>query len=79
MYFPLFVGILCVSFFRYALHCVRSSFAIVLKRKRKLVALTDRQTDKHYKCSVALPRGAVGWYAVCYCGYMLILLTYFLV
>ena len=39
MYFPLFVGVLCLSLFCYALFCVHSSFAIILKRKRKLVAL----------------------------------------
>ena len=38
MYFPLFVGVLCLSLFCYALLCVHSSFAIILKRKRKLVA-----------------------------------------
>ena len=36
MYFPLFVGL---SLFCYALLCVHSSFVIILKRKRKLVAL----------------------------------------
>ena len=39
MYFPLFVGVLCLSLFCYALLCVHSSFSIILKRKRKLVAL----------------------------------------
>ena len=39
MYFPLFDGVLCLSFFCYALLCVHSSFAIILRRKRKLVAL----------------------------------------
>ena len=39
MYFPLFVGVLCLSLFCYALLCIFSSFAIILKRKRKLVAL----------------------------------------
>ena len=39
MHFPLFVGVLCLSLFCYALRCVHSSFAIILKRKRKLVAL----------------------------------------
>ena len=39
MYFPLFVGVLCLSSFCYALLCVHFSFAIMLKRKRKLVAL----------------------------------------
>ena len=39
MHFPLFVGILCLSLFCYALLCVHFSFAIILKRNRKLVAL----------------------------------------
>ena len=36
---PLFVGLLCLSLFCYALLCIHCSFAIILKRKRKLVAL----------------------------------------
>ena len=39
MYFPLFMGVPCFSFFCYALLCVHLSFAMILKRKRKLVAL----------------------------------------
>ena len=39
MYFPLFVGVLCLSLICYALLYVHSSFATILKRKRKLVAL----------------------------------------
>ena len=39
MYFPLVVGVLCLSLFSYSLPCVLSSFAIILKRKRELVAL----------------------------------------
>ena len=39
MYIPLFVGVLCLSLFCYALLCVHSSFANILKRKRKQVAL----------------------------------------
>ena len=39
MYFPLFVGVLCLSLFCYALLCVHSSLAIILMRKIKLVAL----------------------------------------
>ena len=39
MYFPLFVGVLCFSLFYYALLCIHSSFAIILKWKIKLVAL----------------------------------------
>ena len=39
MYFPLFVVVLCLSLFCYALRCVLSSFTIILKRKGKLIAL----------------------------------------
>ena len=39
MYFPLFAEILCFSLFCYALLSVHSSFAIDLKKKRKLDAL----------------------------------------
>ena len=38
MYFPLFVGVLCLSLFCNALLFVLSSFAFILKRKRELVA-----------------------------------------
>ena len=38
MYFPLFVG-MCLSLFCYALLFVHASFAIILKWKRKMVAL----------------------------------------
>ena len=64
MYFPLFVGVLCLSLFCYALLCVHSSFAIIMKRKRKLAAL---HMYCYCKCSVGLPHGAVGWFAVCDC------------
>ena len=39
MHFLLFVGVLCLSLFWYALLCVLSSFAIILKRTRELVVL----------------------------------------
>ena len=39
MYYPLFVGVLCLSLFCYALFCVHSRFAIILKRKRKFGAV----------------------------------------
>ena len=71
MYFPLFVGVLCLSLFCYALLCDHSSFAIILKRKRKLVVLLLLSYRCIVnKCSVALPRGAVGWStsALCECG-----------
>ena len=38
-FLPLYVGALCLSLFCFALLCVHSSFAIILKRKRELVAL----------------------------------------
>ena len=50
MYFPLFVGVLCLSLFCYAILCVHSSFAIILKRKRKLVALLLLS----YRCLVSV-------------------------
>ena len=56
-----------MSLFCYALLCVHSRFAIVLKRKGKLVALLLLS----YICIVTLnvlPHGAVGWSAVCDCG-----------
>ena len=50
MYFPLFVGVPLLSLFCYVLLCVHSSFAIVLKRKRKLVALLLLS----YRCIVTI-------------------------
>ena len=50
MYFPLFVGVLCLSLFCYALLCVHSSFAIILKRDRKLDALLLLS----YRCIVTM-------------------------
>ena len=50
MCFPLFVGVMCLYLFCYALLCVHSSFAIILKRKRKLVALLLLS----YRCIVTI-------------------------
>ena len=44
MYFPLFVGALCLFLFCYALLCVHTSFAIILKRKRKLAVVVPDHT-----------------------------------
>ena len=69
MYFPLFVGFLCLSLFCYVLLCVHSSFAIVLKRERAgYFAIIVLQMYRYYNCSVALPHGVVCWSAVCDCG-----------
>ena len=44
------MGVLRLSMFCYALLCVHSSFAIILKRKRKLVALLLLS----YRCIVTI-------------------------
>ena len=50
MYFSLFVGVLCLHLFCYALFCVHSSFAIIYEWKRKLVALLLLS----YRCIVTI-------------------------
>ena len=50
MYFPLFVGVLCLSLFCYALLSVHFSFVIISKRKRKVVALLLLS----YRCIVTI-------------------------
>ena len=55
---------MCLSKFCCALLCVLSSFTIILKRKRELVALLLLSDV----CSVTLSHGAVGWSALCECG-----------
>ena len=52
MFFLLFVGVLCLSLFCYALLCVHSSFVIILKRKRKLDALLLLSLS--YRCVVTI-------------------------
>ena len=46
----LVVGVLCLSLFCYAILCVHSSFTIILKRKRKLVAMLLSS----YRCIVTI-------------------------
>ena len=68
MYSLLFVGVMCLSLFGYALLCVHSSFAISLKRRESwLPCYFVLQMYCLYKCYVALPRGAMGWFEVCDC------------
>ena len=50
MNFPLFAGVLCSYLFCYALLCVHSNFAFILKRKRKLAALLLLS----YRCTVTI-------------------------
>ena len=35
----------------------------------------NKEVNIYYKCNMALPRGAVGWSAVCNCGIFLTILT----
>ena len=58
----MFLGVLCWSLFWYALLNVLSSFAIILTRKRELIALLLLSFGclvKYCKCHVALPHGDV--------------------
>ena len=49
--------------------CVLSSFAIILKRKRELVALLFIVLWMSCYCKYPVtPHGTVGWSAVCDCG-----------
>ena len=50
MYLSLFVGVLCLSLFSYALRCVHSCFAIILNRIRYLAALLLLS----YRCIVTI-------------------------
>ena len=62
MFFSLFVGVLCLCLICYALLCIHSSFAIILKRnleKAGCFAIIVLQMYCYYKCSVALPYGTV--------------------
>ena len=70
MYLQLFVGLLCWSLFWYALIYVLSSFAIILTRKRELVALLllsfgCLDTVNVLWLFLTVP---VGWSAVCDSG-----------
>ena len=67
--FSMVAGVLCLSLFCCALLVVVSSFAIILKMKRKLDALflLSCGCSCYCKYSVTLPHGAVGWSAVFGC------------
>ena len=77
------MGVLCFSLFFYALLCVHSSFVIILKRKRMLVALLLLS----YRCMITInvlwlfltmPWVGLQCVIVCDCGNFLITLTYLL-
>ena len=46
--------------------CVLSGFAIILLKKRELVCFT--LIMEWLSCSLSLPHGALGWFAVYDCG-----------
>ena len=79
MYLTLFVGVLCWSLFWYAYLYVRSSFAIILTRKRELGALFFIIFQD--VLLLYMPFGSssrvMGWLAACDCV-ISIILTYFL-
>ena len=59
------MGVLCLSLFCYALLCVHFSFE---EDKAGCFASIVFNMYCYYICPVALPRGAVGWFAGCDCG-----------
>ena len=66
MYFLLFVGVLCLSFC-FAMHYFVSLLVLQSssrEREAGCFAFIIVQMNCYYKCSVALPHGAVGWSAV---------------
>ena len=67
MYFPLFVGVLCLSLFCYAFLCVHSSLAFILKRTRNVVALLILSYRWIVSINVMwlLLMVPMGWSAVC--------------
>ena len=68
MYFPLFVGVLWLSLFCYALLCVHSSNHMEEEEKPGCFAIIVLQMYCYYKCSVTLPHDTVGRCTVCDCG-----------
>ena len=62
---PIVCRVLCLSLFWYALLCVLSSFAIILNRKRELIALFLLSCGGLVTVNVLR---AVGWSAKCDCG-----------
>ena len=59
---PFLVGVLCLILVLLFSTLRPSSFAMILMGKRELVALLMSCDSQ---CSVALPRGALGWSEVC--------------
>ena len=64
------MDVLCLSWDVYAILSILCSLAIILTKKRELVALLllTCQMSYYCKCSLAQTHGVVGWSAVCDCG-----------
>ena len=76
----MYLGVLCLPLFGYALLCIISGFAIILKRKRKLCfAFIVLQMSCYYKCSVTLPHCAMGWSVVIGQNFLLVDLREFFI
>ena len=72
------MGVLCLSLFCYALLCVHSSFSIILKRKRKLVALLLLSYRYIVTINVAWLLLTVSWVGLlCVIVVFLIIVSYF--
>ena len=67
MYFPMFVGVLCLSFFLvYITLCPFLSCTRLEEDERAgCFALIVLRISSYRICSVTLHHGAVGWSAVC--------------
>ena len=66
MYFPLFVGVLCLPLFCFALLCVLSSFAIIFEEEERAgcFACIVLRMSCCCKRSVTFPNETVGWSAM---------------
>ena len=59
-----------MSMFCYALLCVHSGLSYHLEEEEKagFFAIIVLKMYCYYKCSLALPHGALGWSELCDCG-----------
>ena len=55
----------CFSYFSMTIGIIRFVGIVLLNTMRAIIVL---QMYCYYKCSVALPHGAMDWSAVCHCG-----------
>ena len=55
----------CFSYFNKTIGIINFVRSFLLNTMGAIIVL---QVYCNYKCSVAVPRGAMGWSAVCHCG-----------